>query len=112
MSLRGLIDDPDAPGSRDALVGSMVQPRPNALRPERLGPQSILRPEFAFFVRTARWHYIWNSETDSDSLYDIVEDPEETRDVADAHPEQAQHLRAEIEAWHADVQKPRELPAL
>jgi len=39
-------------------------------------------------------------------LYDLREDPGETRDVAARHPELAARLRAELERWRAGLERP------
>lgn len=36
-------------------------------------------------------------------LYDLTEDPEQRKNVADAHPELAERLRAAVEEWRADL---------
>ncbi|MBW2266927.1 MAG: sulfatase-like hydrolase/transferase [Deltaproteobacteria bacterium] len=106
-SLRPVLDGGD-PDIRTALYGSDrgIRPRERAQH----GPPSAPRAP-AFFARSARWHYIWTSETGDDALYDILEDPDEEENVATAHPEQVQRFRTEIEAWHEAVQEPLLPPA-
>jgi arylsulfatase B len=48
---------------------------------------------------TERWRLINGEE-----LYDIVADPGETTDLAEAHPEVVAELRAAYDAWWADLQ--------
>jgi uncharacterized sulfatase len=105
-SLRPVLDGGD-PNIRAVLYGSDRGIRP---REERTpgAPRKLKAP--AFFARTTRWHYIWNSESGSDALYDILGDPGEERNVAASHPEQVQRFRDELEAWNETVQEPL-LPA-
>ncbi|MDF7806362.1 arylsulfatase [Pontiellaceae bacterium B12219] len=49
-------------------------------------------------VRTDRWRFVNN-----EALYDITNDPSETTDVADAHPEVVSELRKSYEIWWASV---------
>jgi arylsulfatase A-like enzyme len=60
----------------------------------------------ALMARTERWHYIWNTETGEDALYDMQQDPHEERNIAAQHPDVVRQLRERIEAWHATVQQP------
>ena len=47
-----------------------------------------------FAVRSERWRFVNDTE-----LYDIDEDPEETVNLATAHPEVVSHLRKAFEQW-------------
>jgi arylsulfatase len=49
-------------------------------------------------VRTERFRFVNNT-----NLYDVAEDPAETRDVAAQHPDVIARLRAAYDAWWADV---------
>ena len=40
----------------------------------------------AWFLRTRIWRYIWYPGDQPEELYEIQEDPFDTRNVADAHP--------------------------
>ncbi len=57
-------------------------------------------PHRAAAVRTRDWKLVQGKE-----LYDMRRDPLETRDVAAEHPEVVKRLRAEYEAWLADVSR-------
>ena len=41
----------------------------------------------AWFLRTRKWRYVWFTGDRPEELYEIQEDPFETRNVADVHPE-------------------------
>ncbi len=43
-------------------------------------------------------------------LYDLAADPFETTDVASAHPERFQRMKAALDAWSAEVEKERVRP--
>ncbi|WP_372808314.1 arylsulfatase [Pontiella sp.] len=49
-------------------------------------------------VRTERWRFVNNA-----NLYDISNDPSETTDVADAHPEVVEQLRKSFDKWWESV---------
>ncbi|MDF7823865.1 arylsulfatase [Pontiellaceae bacterium B12227] len=49
-------------------------------------------------VRTAKWRFVNNKQ-----LYDISNDPGETRDVASSHPEVVEMLRKSYDKWWASV---------
>ena len=49
-------------------------------------------------VRTEQWRFVDNKD-----LYDIMEDPSETTNVADAHPEVVQELRQAYDKWWASA---------
>jgi arylsulfatase A-like enzyme len=51
------------------------------------------------FLRTRTWRYVWHPGNQPEELYEIQEDPFETRNVADAHPEQIRRFREELARW-------------
>ena len=53
----------------------------------------------AVSFRTERWLYVWKMEEDVEKLFDLKEDPEETRNVIDLHPEIAARFKIEVEAY-------------
>lgn len=53
-------------------------------------------------VRTQRWKLV-----DGKELYDLEADPAEANDIAAAHPQVVSDLRAQYEAWYADVSSTR-----
>ena len=65
--------------------------------------------------RTPQWKLIRALEPDFHfkppvELYDLVADPLETRDVADAHPDVVAHLTARMDAWIAKRETETGLP--
>ena len=54
--------------------------------------------KYACAVRTARWRFVNNKQ-----LYDIANDPGETTDVADSHPEVVDRLRTSFDKWWESV---------
>jgi hypothetical protein len=46
-----------------------------------------------FSVRSDRWRFLFDRATESGRLYDLKNDPGETRDVAASHPEVVASLR-------------------
>jgi arylsulfatase A-like enzyme len=93
----------EASSLRTTLYGSDrgIRPRVYAKSGAPPGPRAP-----AFFARSKRWHYIWNTETGDESLYDVLEDPSEERDVASHHPGLMRRFRSEITTWNETVQQP------
>jgi arylsulfatase A-like enzyme len=102
-SLRPLIEGTQE-WSRDYVVGAMPHVRENGMRPARLGGVSLLEPEYAFFVRTPEWHYIWYKDWGADELFDVRRDPSEEHDVARNHPRIVGPFRAAIERWRQEME--------
>jgi arylsulfatase A-like enzyme len=51
----------------------------------------------AYRIRSCRsedWKYIWDEEGDKEELYDLCQDPGETKNLADREPEVARQLRS------------------
>lgn len=98
--------------SRTTVIGSSAgrQLRPPDLFPARSGPVK-LRKEKAYFLRNARWRYIWyqrpkHADRPEEQLFRIDEDPRETRDVAAANPERTAEFRKQIKIWYARTTGP------
>jgi uncharacterized sulfatase len=102
LSLRPVIEGGN-PSLRDALIGSDLGIRPRTAREETDEPGP--RPP-AYFVRDASWHFIWNSESDVEELYAVVEDPLEQRNVVAAHPDRARAYRERISQWIDRMSEP------
>jgi len=49
-------------------------------------------------VRTRRWRFV-----DNKTLYDISNDPGETKDVVSSHPEVVEQLRKSYDRWWAST---------
>jgi arylsulfatase A-like enzyme len=49
-------------------------------------------------LRTSQWKYLVSEGDGTEELYDLLADPEETKDVAGEHPEQLASLRAQFES--------------
>jgi len=54
--------------------------------------------EEVFSVRGTRWKYIV-SRPGGEALYDLVEDPDELRDVARDYPDKVRHYRESLDRW-------------
>ena len=93
-SLKGLIEG-EAYEPRDALVGHVTGLR---------SPDDVMgRQAEGYYVRTARWHYIWYKDDGREALYDMVQDPQATVDVAADHAALVTSFRARIESWRGSL---------
>jgi arylsulfatase A-like enzyme len=54
-------------------------------------------------VRDGRWKLLHFYEDDHSELYDLADDPGESRDLAAAQPAQAAALRRQLDAWRTSV---------
>jgi hypothetical protein len=57
----------------------------------------------AYMLRTPEWHYIWRPKTGSQELYDMREDPLQTRNVLSRHREFMQEFKDRIIGWRAEM---------
>lgn len=58
-------------------------------------------------VRQGDWKLIWNAIIPSSvELYDLADDPYETRNLAEAHPERVAAMQARINALGAEAERP------
>jgi uncharacterized sulfatase len=58
-----------------------------------------------WFLRTRTWRYVWFPGDQPEELYEIEEDPFETRNVADAHREQIRRFRDELARWVVRIER-------
>jgi arylsulfatase A-like enzyme len=54
-------------------------------------------------IRSGSWRLVHFYEDDRDELYDLASDPSETTDLVAKQPERARALRAQLDAWLAEV---------
>ena len=87
----------------------MLRPAASATGAHTESAEDIVRPERAFFLRNAQWHYIWYAwherypDRPAHALFRIDIDPYESNDVADDHPELIVGFRDEIQQWRKRV---------
>lgn len=48
-------------------------------------------------IRTDEWKFIKNIHNETEELYNLKDDPDETSNIIDQHPEEAQNLRNELQ---------------
>lgn len=83
-----------------------------------LHPQPVFAQygQSRYSIRSDRWKLIWNREEDRHELYDLVEDPGETKDLALVEKLVVEDLSKELRGWIAqrrpvtDVALPTEEP--
>jgi hypothetical protein len=57
-------------------------------------------------VRTARWRYVWYEDADAEELYEIENDPRESRDVSAQHPRLVRSFRRQVVGWRQEMARP------
>lgn len=107
-SLRQLIEH-SAEFGPQILIGQM----PDAALPGTSGgPASPASNEGAiealqiaegFFLRSDAWHFLWFPARERSELYSVVEDPDETRNVAASHPALVARFQQQILRWKAEM---------
>ncbi len=65
--------------------------------PDRPGTAEQPNPDFA--VRLGKWKFYLSEKGAAVQLYDLTQDVEETRNVADDHPDIVRRLRGALESW-------------
>ena len=66
------------------------------------------RPRYA--LRDERFKYVYYTQTGEEWLYDLAEDPGETRDLAAREPLRTAYYRQELHAWTLQARPPRARP--
>lgn len=107
-SLRQLIEE-GAGFAPQILIGQM----PDAAIPGTTGgPASPASNEGAiealqiaegFFLRSQAWHFLWFPTRERSELYSVVDDPDETRNVAASHPDLVARFQEQIRGWQAEM---------
>lgn len=57
------------------------------------------RDIIAYYLRSHRWHYVWLPQSGEQALYDLLNDPEATANVANDNAELITYFRGQIGAW-------------
>lgn len=98
---------PDGSDVSDALLGKMTEGRTQPLfwkrPPDRPGPPANPLPDLA--VREGNWKLLVRLDGSQPQLYDLRQDPAETQNRADAHPDVADRLRKAVLAWNETLPK-------
>jgi arylsulfatase A-like enzyme len=99
---QGVSFHPDAPEDREFAVAEYLSPQPsmNALQ-KRVGdlPDNVEKFDRSLrAIRTERYKYIRGSDG-SQGLYNIQNDPDETRDISDTYGDVVHELDTELDGW-------------
>jgi uncharacterized sulfatase len=101
VDLRPLLEGRAGP-PRSELVGHMENVHPHLdAGHSSSDAETGGRRTRAYFLRNARWHYVWSPEDGDDQLYDLETDPEERSNALREHPELVADFRRRIERWDA-----------
>ncbi|UCE87300.1 MAG: sulfatase-like hydrolase/transferase [Deltaproteobacteria bacterium] len=98
-SLRPWIEG-TGPWTRNTVIGGRMQTAEGGSNPD-LSATDWRRS--TFFVRSDRWHYIWDVETGDDVLFDMERDPQQQHDVVSEHPVLAPLFRDVIRRWQTEM---------
>lgn len=86
------------------MVGKSTAPRGAPVmwvRPsDRPGPQNSL-PDLA--IRDGNWKLLVDRDGSNVELFDVIQDPDETMNLAEKHPDVVAKLRAKVIAWDKSV---------
>jgi len=80
--------------------GAAARPRPLAFETTRLTRGS---PRLAWIED--RWKLLSNLNEEEDLLFDLIQDPAETRNLAAAYPEESRRMRALLAAWRESCRR-------
>ncbi|MCB9233834.1 MAG: sulfatase-like hydrolase/transferase [Bacteroidia bacterium] len=72
-------------------------------------PHEVLcwRSGYSKAVHKGDWKLVWDDLGGNEALYNILEDKTESQEQVSAHPELVKELKAEFDAWNAQMAPPR-----
>ena len=98
QDLGPLLRDPSLAGPGRAF-GSMRRLRSTRSDGSAEAGSDRIEARRGLFVRTAEWRYVFDPQTHRGRLFRIDEDPEESDDLSEKHPEIAEELRGRLSEW-------------
>jgi arylsulfatase A-like enzyme len=89
-----------------------LPPHPSHQGADLLGTEPVAEPRSRYLVSDTPWRthlglrrgrhkLVYDADSGRFALYDLEEDPAESRDVSEARPEEARDLRGRLAAWRA-----------
>ncbi len=69
----------------------------------KTSPPALPKPQPDLAVRDGNWKLLCNYDGSAPELYDLAEDREETKNLAEAQPEVVTRLSAAVVAWHQSM---------
>lgn len=79
--------------SRTEIIGNISQMRSEE---DMLGKKVE-----GYWIRSGQWFYSWNLTTETERLFDIVNDPNSDHNLIEDHPEIASKLQLQLSEWKA-----------
>ena len=86
--------------------GIDLLPLVTAREPAGTGRELYWRTDFNHALRQGPWKMIWNTRDGQWFLYNLDEDPGETRNLAGTHPEKLKSLLESYESWESGMKAP------
>ena len=106
-SLRAVIEGGDLAEPRDYFVGKLTQHRAGTNfrgEPDTSTEDHMGAALSGYYRRDARWHFVWLPDDGETALYDLENDPGQTRDASAANGALVERFKADIEAWRAEFE--------
>ncbi len=96
LSIAG-IETPEIMAGRDILTASTVPPEKQAVFSQYR--------ELLYSIRTPRWKLILDTKKKKKILFDLENDPQELKDVADEYPQRVRNLNHLLRTWRKNTFK-------
>lgn len=103
-SLRKAIEGGELDTPRDALIGRLTQHRAGTNFRGELSDATqdpMGAPMMGYYRRDLRWYFVWLPASDETALYDVIEDPGQTRDLSSSHVDLIKGFKFGIEQWRS-----------
>jgi len=106
-SLRPAIEGGEVSQARDYFVGRLTQHRGGT--DFRGNPDERIKDHMGgamsgYYLRDARWHFVWIPENDETALYDLDNDPGQTRDASADNAALVERFKASIAEWRGEFE--------
>ena len=108
-SLRPAIEGETIADAREYFIGRMTQHRAGTNfrgEPDDFTDDHMGAARSGYYRRDLNWHFVWIEETGETTLYDLINDPGQLRDVSDDNPDLIRAFISDINAWRTEFEAP------